>query len=96
MDIHHTDLRLALGLVMATVSIGLLVSASHPTVTSDARETGDRPTHWPGLLYKNPSKEATSGRTPSYNIAVIECQIRRGILEPNMHERLPIEWPAAA
>ena len=75
MDIHPTDLRLALGLVMATISIGLLVSASHPTVTSDARETGDRPTHWPGFLCRSHSKEATSGRTPSYNIAVTECQI---------------------
>ena len=75
MDIHHTDLRLALGLVMATISIGLFVSASHPTVTSDARETGDRPTHWSGLLYRNHSKEATSGRTPSYNTAVLKCQM---------------------
>ena len=77
MDIHPTDLRLALGLVMATISIGLLVSASHPTVTSDARETGDRPTHWPGLLCRNHSGHATSGRTPSYNIAALKCQINR-------------------
>ena len=55
MDIHHTDLRLALGQVMATISIGLFVSASHPTVTSDARETGDRPAHWPGLLCRSHS-----------------------------------------
>ena len=39
--VHHTVLRLALGLAMATFSIRLFVSASHPTVTSDARETGD-------------------------------------------------------
>ena len=48
--IRLIGLRLALGSVMATVAIGLFVSASHPTVTSDARETGDRPTHWPGFL----------------------------------------------
>ena len=36
--VHHTVLRLALGLAMATFSIRLFVSASHPTVTSDARE----------------------------------------------------------
>ena len=39
--IRLIDLRLAPGSVMATVAVGLFVSASHPTVTSDARETGD-------------------------------------------------------
>ena len=74
-DIHHTDLRLALGQVMATISIGLFVPASHPAVTSNACGTGDRPAHWPGFLLQNHSRNATSGRTPSYNIAVTECQI---------------------
>ena len=40
----------ALGPVMAPFAIGLFVSASHPTVTSDARETDDQPTNWPGFL----------------------------------------------
>jgi hypothetical protein len=39
--IRLIGLRLALGRAMVTVAIGLFVSASHPTVTSDARETGD-------------------------------------------------------
>ena len=56
-DIHHADLRLALGSVMATVSIGLFVSASYPAVTSNACETGDRPAHWPGFLTKESLKK---------------------------------------
>ena len=39
--IRLIGLRLALGRAMVTVATGLFVSAPHPTVTSDARETGD-------------------------------------------------------
>ena len=39
--IRLVDLRLAQDSVMATIAVGLFVSASHPTVTNDARETGD-------------------------------------------------------
>ena len=35
---------------MVAFAIRLFISASHPTVTRDARETGDWPAHRPGLL----------------------------------------------
>ena len=59
MIVHLTELRLALGLVMATFPIKLFVSASHPAVTSDAWETGDWPTHWPGFRHRNHSRNST-------------------------------------
>ena len=74
-DIRHTDLRLALGQVMATISIGLFVPASDPAVTSNACGTGDRPAHWPGFLVGITHRMRLSGRTPSNNIAVLKCQI---------------------
>ena len=74
-DLRLTDLRLALGPVMATFAIGLFAPASCPAVTSNACGIGDRLTHWPGFLGRNHSRNATFRSQPHVLVLPIFAHI---------------------